>query len=80
MSEPTVAERTPVVLELDVGTYWWCKCGLSQDQPFCDGAHVGTDFEPMEFEVVEKKRYALCRCKYTERPPFCDGAHKRLPE
>lgn len=80
MPDPTVADRSPAVLELEPGTYWWCACGLSKSQPFCDGSHAGTAFEPMEFECTEKKRYALCQCKHTAQSPFCDGAHKRLPE
>ncbi len=81
MSEkPTIAARTPVVLELEPGTYWWCRCGKSANQPFCDGAHAGSGFEPMEVEISEKKRYAMCACKYTENSPMCDGTHARLPE
>jgi len=78
MAEPVVAETTPAVLELDPGTYYWCRCGRSQNQPFCDGAHAGTDFSPMKMEVEEKKRVALCRCKHTGNEPFCDGAHAAL--
>jgi len=78
MAEPVVAETTPAVLELDPGTYYWCRCGSSQNQPFCDGAHAGTDFSPMKVEVEEKKRVALCRCKHTGNEPFCDGAHATL--
>lgn len=78
MAKPVVAETTPAVLELDPGTYYWCRCGSSQNQPFCDGAHAGTDFSPMKMEVEEKKRVALCRCKHTGNEPFCDGAHATL--
>lgn len=79
MTEPTIADTTPSVLELEPGTYYWCRCGRSTNQPWCDGSHAGTDFEPMPVEIQEKKKYALCRCKHTVNSPFCDGSHKRLP-
>ena len=78
MSEPQVPHKSPAVLELEPGTYWWCRCGRSEDQPFCDGSHAGTDFSPVKFEVEEKRRMALCRCKHTEHQPRCDGTHASL--
>lgn len=78
MSEAIIAEKTPSVLELEPGTYQWCRCGRSQNQPYCDGSHQGTGFSPIEFKLEEKKKVALCRCKRTGNAPYCDGTHKSL--
>ena len=78
MGKPKIASKTPAVMELEPGTYYWCSCGLSAKQPFCDGAHKGTDFTPMEVTVTEKKPLPFCQCKMTGSPPYCDGAHAKL--
>ncbi len=78
MSEPVIAAKEPEVMELDVGTYYFCKCGRSANQPFCDGSHEGTDFEPLAFEMKEKQVVALCQCKHSKQLPFCDGTHVDL--
>lgn len=78
MSEPTIAAKKPAVLELDPGDYWYCTCGNSANQPFCDGSHKSTDFTPMKFTLEEKTQVALCQCKHTGNAPFCDGSHAKL--
>lgn len=78
LSKGKIADRTPAVVELEPGEYYWCRCGRSKNQPWCDDSHVGTEFEPVKIEITEKRRYALCRCKQTNSQPFCDGSHKHL--
>lgn len=77
--EPLMAKRGPYIVSLNAGTHWWCACGRSQNQPFCDGAHKGTGLKPLPVEVSENKRVALCGCKHTHNPPFCNGSHAKLP-
>lgn len=78
MSEPHIFQKSPQVMEMEPGTYWWCSCGLSSTQPFCDGAHKGKGFAPVKVEITEKKKVAWCLCKHTKNPPVCDGSHAKL--
>ncbi|MDE3245668.1 MAG: CDGSH iron-sulfur domain-containing protein [Acidobacteriota bacterium] len=76
--EPQIAKKVPAVLALEPGTYWWCACGLSKTQPFCDSSHKGSGLAPLKFILAESERVALCQCKHSGNKPFCDGAHKAL--
>jgi len=76
--KPVIASHLPEVLDLEPGEYWWCSCGKSSKQPFCDGSHKGTSFTPQKVEIKEKKKVALCNCKHSSNGPFCDGAHASL--
>ena len=78
MDKPQIAGKAPIVTNLQPGEHYWCACGRSQKQPFCDGSHQGTSFTPKAFTVGESKTVALCVCKRTATPPFCDGTHKKL--
>ncbi len=79
MNEPVIAQRQPYGLELQPGTYWWCACGRSQNQPFCDGSHQGTGITPHSFTLETTATVWLCGCKHTQHAPFCDGQHNKLP-
>jgi CDGSH-type Zn-finger protein len=78
MEDPVITQKAPYELELEPGTYYWCACGRSRNQPFCDGSHEGTGLEPKEFVIAEKQTVYLCGCKWTADAPFCDGAHENL--
>jgi CDGSH-type Zn-finger protein len=80
MSEPVIAQRQPYALELEAGSHWWCACGRSKTQPFCDGSHQGTEFQPVELKLQEKTKVWLCGCKHSTKQPHCDGTHKSLLE
>jgi CDGSH-type Zn-finger protein len=79
MSEPVIAAKAPIGVDVEAGkTYWWCTCGRSVKQPFCDGSHKGTDFTPKAYEAAESKQLWFCACKHTKHAPLCDGAHKQV--
>lgn len=75
-----VAGVAPIPVDVTEGTtYWWCACGLSKRQPFCDGSHKGTGFVPTEFKASESKQVYFCNCKQSAKSPLCDGSHNKLP-
>lgn len=78
MDEPVIADKKPCLLEMEPGDYYFCTCGRSKGQPFCDGSHAGTSFNPQKFTVEESCRMALCACKHTKHAPKCDGTHAHL--
>jgi CDGSH-type Zn-finger protein len=79
MTSPVISQLKPYIVELEAGrTYYWCSCGLSKKQPFCDGSHKGTDLSPLAYKATETKMVAMCGCKYSGRKPLCDGSHSKL--
>lgn len=78
MELPKNADNKAKIMEMKPGTYFWCACGSSKNQPFCDGSHKGTVFVPMKVEINEDKKVAWCMCKLTKNKPFCDGSHKDI--
>jgi CDGSH iron-sulfur domain-containing protein 3 len=79
MSEARVAQKFPYSSPVEAGkTYYWCACGQSANQPFCDGSHKGSSFVPKPFTAEKDGPAWLCGCKTTKNSPFCDGSHKAL--
>jgi len=79
MDRPVIAQTAPIPVDVEAGkTYFWCACGKSQKQPFCDGSHKGTTFSPIKYEAKQAAKVFFCCCKHSKRAPVCDGTHKRL--
>ncbi len=81
MSDPAIAQRKPCLVQVEEGkTYFWCACGLSQNQPFCDGSHKTTRFNPVKWVAQDTREVLFCACKQTADKPFCDGSHNSLSD
>jgi len=81
MSNPIISDNKPVKVSLSKGqNYYFCTCGRSKDQPFCDGSHEGTAFLPKKFVSDKEGDAYLCACKHTGNAPFCDGTHKQFSD
>lgn len=78
MAEPQSPQKMPYVIDVQPGTYAWCACGQSSNQPYCDGSHTGSEFTPVIEQVTEEKKIAWCGCKHSNNAPFCDGSHAGL--
>ena len=76
---PEIPQRSPYAVEVEAGkTYWWCSCGKSQSQPFCDGSHKGSAMTPVKFEADASRTIYFCGCKHSNKAPLCDGAHNSI--
>ena len=79
MDQPVIAQRGPYAVDVETGKkYTWCACGRSENQPFCDGSHSGTEIAPVMFEAEKSETVYFCGCKKTGKPPRCDGTHSSL--
>lgn len=80
MQKPDIPQTSPYFVDVVEGkTYWWCACGKSKKQPFCDGSHSGSDFNPLEYKADTSKTVYFCGCKHSKKGALCDGSHNRLP-
>jgi CDGSH-type Zn-finger protein len=81
MDTPVIAQRAPIPVDVEAGKqYFWCACGKSQSQPFCDGSHKGSTLTPVKYVAEESKQVYFCCCKHSKASPLCDGSHKTLDE
>ena len=79
MDSPIIVQKARYPVDVENGkTYYWCACGRSQQQPFCDGSHKNTSFTPVKYEASESKTVYFCGCKHTVNQPLCDGTHNTL--
>jgi CDGSH-type Zn-finger protein len=77
-NKPNIVKKAGISIKLMPGIYYYCRCGLSKNQPFCDGNHKETTFQPKKFILDEPKELYACLCKHTQNAPYCDGSHKKI--
>ena len=79
MATPNIAQKGPYPVAVEVGKkYFWCACGKSANQPFCDGSHKDTTFTPVMYQADQARTLFFCGCKHTAGVPLCDGTHNTL--
>ena len=79
MAEPIPAQKAPFKVKVEEGrSYYWCACGRSENQPFCDGSHKETEFTPLQYEAAKSEKVFFCCCKNSANAPLCDGTHATL--
>jgi CDGSH-type Zn-finger protein len=79
MAKGQIAGREPIAVKVEKDKdYWWCACGRSKHQPFCDGSHKGSEFSPVQWKAPKSAERWFCTCKQTNNQPFCDGTHKTV--
>ncbi len=79
MTKPVIAQKAPYAVEVEAGkSYWWCSCGKSASQPFCDGSHKGSGFTPVEYKAEKSGTVYFCGCKHSANGALCDGSHNKL--
>ena len=78
MEKPIIVQKHSLKLEMESGTYFWCACGRSENQPMCDGSHKGTRFKPEKVVITEKQIVPWCMCRNSEKGAICDSKHREL--